>query len=97
MTKDDLFLFKLGHSVSTREDPQVRLMVAERLFVEFLDKDKPRRVMYACRDNTNGSTNLIPQQRLIKWDGTQKTLPEHKICRSDETKRPIPRTSKILL
>jgi len=72
-------------------------MVFERLYVEFLDEEKPRRVMYACREKVNGSMNLIVQQRLIKWDKTQKTLPVHKICRSGETERPIPLASKILL
>jgi len=97
MSKDDLFLFKLGHSVSTRKDPTVKLLVVERLFAEFLDKNKPRRVIYACKDNTTGATNLHPQQVLLKWDGTQKTLQKHTEDTLGETVPQIHRPSKILL
>ena len=95
MSKDDLFLFKLGHSISTRKDPEKRLMIVERLFVEFLDKDKPRRVMYACR-NSDGVTELLPQQTLVKWDGTRKTLQKHTENKIGEIVSQIRVPSRIL-
>jgi len=72
MKIEDLFIFKLGSAVSTKDDPKSKRVIVERLFVEFLDVNKPRRIMYACRDFTVGETILLPQQVLEMWHETRK-------------------------
>ncbi len=72
MNLDGLFQFKLGKAVSTKEDPKSRLVILERLFVEYFDVNKARKIMYACKNFTSGETNLYPQHHLEPWAGNQK-------------------------
>lgn len=70
---DDFFLFKLGQGVKFRQHPLLKLVIVERLFAEFLDANKPRRIMYACKDLRAGEVKLHAQQTLAPWVETQKT------------------------
>lgn len=70
---DSFFLFKLGQGVKFRQHPKLKLVIVERLFAEFLDANKPRRIMYACKDLRVGVVKLHPQQTLAPWTETQKT------------------------
>ncbi len=72
MDLDDLFQFELGKPVSTKQDPKSKLVVVERLFVEYFDVKEPRKIMYACRDFTERNTDLYPQHHLEPWAGNQK-------------------------
>jgi len=72
MDLDDFFQFKLGKAVSTKEDPKSRLVILERLFVEYLDVNLARKIMYACRSYTSGETTLIPQHHLEPWVESRK-------------------------
>ena len=70
---DELFLCELGQSVKFRQHPKLKLVLVERLFAEFLDPNKPRRIIYACKDLRVGEIKLHPQQTLSPWPETQKT------------------------
>ena len=72
MNLDDLFQFELGKPVSKKEDPKSRLVVIERLFVEYLDVNQARKIMYACRDFVARETTLIPQHHLEPWIENRK-------------------------
>jgi len=72
MDTDDLFQFDLGKTVSTKEDPKSRIVIVERLFVEFYDVNKARKIMYACRNFSTGQTALIPQHHLEPWVESRK-------------------------
>lgn len=78
MKVNELFIFKLGTAVNAMKAPTDKLVVVERLFVEFLDVNKPRRIMYACKDFTNGGTVLHPQQTLELWHENRKIPQKHK-------------------
>lgn len=67
MDMDGLFQFALGQTVSTKQDSKSRIVILERLFVEYLDVNLARKIMYACRDFSTGDTNLIPQHHLEPW------------------------------
>jgi len=72
MNLDDFFQFQLGKPVSRKEDPKSRLVILERLFVEYLDVNMARKIMYACRDFTARETTLIPQHHLEPWVESRK-------------------------
>ena len=78
MSTDDLFLFQLGQGVYSIDNRESKLLVIERLFAEFLDSSKHRRIMYACKSLPDGQPQLYAQHKLAKWKGTQKTPQTHK-------------------
>ncbi len=79
------FAFKLGTVVKIKKEkrslippfgmkPSIKLVVQERLLVEYLEATKPRRIMYACTDQITGKTDLYPEMALVKWTENRKTL-----------------------
>ena len=75
MTLDEFFVFKLGATVNATEDkPKKKLVVVERLYAEFLDPNKPRRILYACKDNVTGGTEFYPQMALEPWHENRKIV-----------------------
>ena len=88
MDTDSFFRFKLGHGVEEAQIPKLKLVIMERLFAEFLDANKPRRIMYACKDLRMGTVNLHAEQTLRPWPQSKKTQSSNTDSKTDEASSP---------